>query len=177
MSWLNYAKSFITSASNSELPLNYRWVSVLILFVDNGKTVLDKGYIFLGDISINSLFHIQFTNFNIIENNILYMYKNGSSKYIESKKIYLHFKFGQSSFPISEQNINYWNNFFSSPTNKIYNSISNDLNIKHIKLVNSPHISSKKRLTPANISHPLFFSKRIYGILMDQVILSDVKIS
>ena len=174
MSWMNYAKSFLTT-SNSQTPHIYRWVSILILFVDDGRTVLHKGYIFLGDISVSQLSYINFANFNVIGNDTFYMNKNGTTKYIDSTKIYLHVKFGHGPFAVAEENINYWNVYFSSPTNKIYKSISNDLNKERVKLINmTNHIPSKKRLTATNISHPLFSYKQIYGLQMDQVILSDI---
>ena len=175
MSWYNYAKSFWNT---TEVSQTYRWVSVLILFNDGNKIVLDKGYVFLGDIPLNHICnYINFTNFNLIGGHIFYMSKNGTTKYIDPNKIHLHFKFGQSPFSWSEDNRAHWNLFFSSIDSKIYKSIESDLDKEHITMIKlTESVSSKKRLTPSNLTHPLFSSKQIYGITMDQVILSGVNL-
>jgi hypothetical protein len=128
--------------------------------------------------SINDIgYYINFTNFNLVGGHIFYMCKNGTTKYLDPKKIHLHFKFGQTPFQLSEENRSYWNIFFSSTDSKIYKSIKSDLDIEHITMVNFPnYVPSKKRLTASNVSHPLFTSKQIYGIHMDQVILSSINL-
>lgn len=174
MSWTSYVKSFWGDTS---VPENLRWVSVLILFSDGERMVLDKGYVFVGDVPISGIGnYINFTNFNIIGGHIFYMSKNGTTKYLDPDKIHLHFKFGHSPFTWSEDDRAYWNLFFSSTESKIYKSIENYLDKEHITMIKLSPLPSKKRLTAENLNHPLFSSKQIYGVNMDQVILSGINL-
>lgn len=156
MSWL--WNNYISGGST----VKYRWISALIVFSDGGEIVLDKGYLFLGDLPIYYLgYYCNFTNFSVIEGKLYYFYKNGVVKQIDPAKVHLHIKFGQSPFEISLENINYWNLFFSSVKNKIYISISNDLNEKNITMIDiSGKFSSKNRLKNINLTHPLFKRNR-----------------
>lgn len=168
---MEYLKSFW----NTE-PKLYHWISVLILFNQDNKITLDKGYVFLGNMPIHSIGnYINFTNFNIIDGALYYMHNNGTTKSVDPTKVYLHFKFGSTPFQFSSENKDYWNLFFSSLDNKIYNSIVSDLTSKRIRMMKlKDGISHKKSLSPANVSHPLFSSKQVYGLQMDQVILSGI---
>ena len=174
MNWINYAKSFF---SNPEI--RYSWVSVLIIFTDNGNLVLDKGYVFLGDLPIHYLgYCCNFTNFSIISGNLYYLYQNGVAKQIDPAKVYLHVKISQVPFEITRENLNYWNLFFSSINNKMYKAISPYLDDNHIKMIDfTGKFSHKKRLKSSNIFHPLFSEKQTYGINMDQTLFSKLNIS
>ena len=168
MGWYEYI------FGNSES--RYRWVSILIIFKDGGNLVLDKGYVFLGDIPNDYLgYYCNLTNFCIIDSNLYYFYKTGVLKQIDPKSVLIHVKFGQAPFEISKENIKYWNLFFSSMKNPIYKSIKNYLNEDKIHMLNLFH-STKKRLKSSNSKHPLFSKKQIYGEKMDQVIFSELNL-
>ena len=132
--------------------------SILILFKDENKWVLDKGYVFLGDIPADSLgYYCNFTNFSVMNDKLYYfyktqiesgnVYKTGVAKQIDPKNVRIHIKFGKAPFEITKENIKYWNLFFSSINNTIYKSIRNDLNEDKIHMLNLFH-SPKKRLKP-----------------------------
>ena len=75
-----------------------------------------------------------------------------------------------------QNNLNYWNIYFSSPKNKFYKSISSNLTQEKIKVVDNSKTPSKKRTSISNISHPLFYLKQSYGRDLNQVILSSLNI-
>ena len=162
---------------------SHRWTSILILFKDEGSWVLDKGYVFLGDIPIDSLgYYCNFTNFSIINKKLYYFHKSsqkdditGKAKQIDPKKVCVHIKFGQAAFEITQENIKYWNLFFSSVNNPIYKSIQNYLTEDRINMLNLYH-SPKRRLKRENVKHPFFTQKEIYGQNLDQVILSSLNL-
>ena len=153
----------------------HRWTSILILFKDEENWVLDKGYVFLGDIPVDSLgYYCNFTNFSIVDGELYYFYKNtGKAKQIDPKKVYVHVKFGQVPFEITKENIKYWNLFFSSFKNPIYKSIKHSLTEDNINMLNLFH-SPKKRLRAENVKHPLFAQKEIYGEKLDHVMFSGL---
>ena len=161
------------------------WFSFLIIFKDENVTVLDKGFIFLGEIPIDAFaYYCNFTNFSKIDNNLYYFYKNGTAKQIDPSKVFLHIKFGQSSFDLSAEifrDKDYSNLFFSSKISSICESIIKYLSKKNTNInildFSNIKVSSKRRAKPENIKHPFFRKKEIYGTNLDQIILSDLDIS
>lgn len=166
MSWYDYL--FSSSTTNS------KWVSVLIIFSDENQTILDKGFIFPGEIPRHYFaYFCNFSNFTVIEQKLYYFYSNGIAKQIDPNKVFLHIKFGNAPYNVFDKT-DMWNLFFSSSNSKIYGSIKDSLKDK-VKLLNVENVTSN-RLKVDNINHPLFKTKQIYGTSMDQVILSGLNI-
>ena len=171
MKWFSYLKSFFITKE-----INYKWISALLLFTDEKSLILDKGIVIIGNSSPNILcYYLNFSNFTVINEKLYYLCKNKKLLKIDPKKVYLHVKIGNSPHPISKQNVNYWNIYFSSPQNKIYNTISSKLNLQNISFINTKENSNINNLLELN--YPTFSSKQIYGNNMDQIIFSDLNIS
>lgn len=148
---LNYLKSFIYENKKEENV----WISGLIMFSDNQKLILDKGFVITGEIS-NYSFYCQFNNFTVINGELHYIYPNGLKK-IDPKKVYLHLRIGKSPFEITVDNLMYWNLYFTSPNNKIFKAI--DLDVNKIKIIQS---EKNEILSTKNIKHPFFNNKQVY---------------
>ena len=170
MDWLS--QYFFGSSSD------LKWISVLIMFYDDGHLQLDKGYVIQGKISKDSLgYYCNLSNFTVLDNRLFYCYKNGKIKRIDPTKVLIHLKFGQG---IVEPY--HWSAFFSSPRNEMLLAIEEELSkpfqnyqnskIKTIKMDKNP----SKSLKVSNCEHPMFKKKQIYGQQMDQVILSDLNV-
>jgi len=160
---MNYLKKFFSSEEKEE----YSWVSGLIFFQDEGKMVLDKGFIITGDVE-KYPYYCQFKNFNIINGDVYYLYYNCMKK-INYEKVFLHLKIGKSPFPVEKNNLTYWHLFFNSPNNRIYKSI--ELKKEKIKLFEFPEENSKKDL----FDNPLFIKKQVYD--KNSVLFSGLKMT
>jgi hypothetical protein len=149
-----------------------RWISILILFYDEGELHLDKGYVVSGKMSKDSLgYYCNLSNFTVIDQRLFYFYKNGIIKRIDPSKVMIHLKFGKGIVNPKD-----WSAFFSSPKNEFLKFIEKDLSSDKIKVVEIVRNVSNS-LKVSNCEHPLFKKKQIYGHEMDQVILSDLIIS
>lgn len=149
---IKYLKSFIYENKKE----NYTWISGLIIFKDDKKFVLDKGFIITNDIS-NYSFYCQFNNFVIINSELHYSYPEGFKK-INPKDVYLHIRIGNSPFSPTLDNLSYWNLYFTSPNNKVYKSIQ--INPNKIKIINE---IDKNKLDIKDVKNPFFFNKEIYN--------------
>ena len=143
---LKYLKSFIYENKS----LEYTWISGLILFSDDDKLVLDKGFIITGEIT-NYPFYCQFNNFTMINGELHYAYPQGFKK-IDAKKVYLHLRIGKSPFEIPLDNISYWNLYFTSPKNNLCKIVDKN-KIKVIKFDKTENLNIK------DIKHPFFYNK------------------
>jgi hypothetical protein len=161
---IKYLKSFIYENKKE----NYTWISGLIIFKDNNKFVLDKGFIITNDIS-NYSFYCQFNNFTIINGELHYAYPEGFKK-INPKDVYLHIRIGNSPFSPTLDNLSYWNLYFTSPNNKVYKSIQ--INPNKIKIIGGNHQNDKNdrndkndknKLDIKDVKNPFFYSKEIYN--------------
>src|SRR5581483_2000184 len=92
---LKYLKNLVL---HKDVHPKYQWISILILFKDNNRLVIDKAYILkspndLGsnnDLeSSNYGFYCQFNHFVIINGELHYHYPDKLKK-INSKDVYLH---------------------------------------------------------------------------------------
>lgn len=162
MNLLKYVKSLVYEDEKAE----YKWIGGLIFFMDDGKMVLDRGFVITGDVD-EYAFYTNFRNFTLINNDLHYMYPDSIKKI---NKIYLHLKYGTSPYPVPLNNPTYWNLFFSSPNNKIYKSMS--LDEKRIKIMenntenatyNTTHNAKSKIKSVNDIICPLFDKRQIYN--------------
>ena len=147
---LKYLKSLVYENK----PVEYNWVSGLIIFSDENKLVLDKGFIILGEVT-NYSFYCQFNNFTMINGELHYAYAEGFKK-IDARKVYLHLRFGKSPFEISLNNLSYWNLYFTNPKNKLYSCIDKN----KIKIIKS---DKTETLNIKDVKHPFFYNKQIYN--------------
>jgi len=161
---MNYLKSFFKSEEKKE---EYNWISGLILFSDEDKMKVDRGFIITGDIS-NYPFYCQFKNFTTVNGDLYYIYPNCMKK-INPDKIYLHLRIGTSPYPVESENKKYWHLFFTSPQNKIYKSI--ELEDYKIKIHDFPNIG---KINIENIKNPLFLKRQIYD--KNSILFSSLKI-
>lgn len=159
---MNYIKKFFSQDDKEE----YSWVSCLIFFQDEGKNVLDRAFIIIGDVE-NYPYYCQFKNFNIINGDLYYLYPNCMKK-INHEKVFLHVRFGKSPFPIEKNNLTYWHLFFTNPNNRIYKSI--ELKKEKIKLFEFPETKSRKDFS----ENPLFMKKNVYD--KNSILFSGLKI-
>ena len=159
---MNYIKKFFSTDEKEE----YSWISGLILFQDEKKMILDRGFIITGDLE-NYPYYCQFKNFNIINGELYYLYPNCMKK-INPEKVFLHLRIGKSPFPIEKDNLTYWHLFFTSPNNRVYKSI--DIIKEKIKLHEFPEKKTKKDL----FENPLFIKKQVYE--NGSVLFSNLKI-
>jgi len=155
MNLFKYVKNWVYE----EEKVGYNWIGGLIFFIDDGKMVLDRGFIITGDIDEYS-FYANFRNFTLINNDLHYLYPDSIKKIT---KVYFHLKVGNSPYPISLNNPTYWNYFFSSPNNKIYNSLT--LDEKKIKIINNSENFEKKCKIKSimDIHCPLFDKRQTYN--------------
>ena len=172
MNWI------MRSLFGSERDEGFEWTSCLLLFYDRKKLVLDSGFVILGDLPPHFFsYYCNFSNFIVRDNTLYYLYKDGITKKIDPSKVHLHIKKGETIFDIDLKNCNYWNLFFSSPTNKIYKSISSSLTLEKIRLIDvRGKYKIKKAEKISKIEHPLFERKQIYGEKMEQGIFSKINI-
>lgn len=162
---MNYIKKFFTSEEKPE----YSWVAGLILFQDDGKMVLDRGFVVTGDAD-NYPFYCQFKNFNIINGELYYLYHNCMKK-VNPEKVYLHLKYCKSPHPAEKKNLTFWYLFFNSPSNRIFKSI--ELKQEKIKLIEFPEAKSKKDI----FYNPLFLKKQVYDnncVLFSSIKMFDI---
>ena len=152
---LKYIKSFIYEKNKEE----HMWISGLIMFVDDNKMILDRGFI-TENISDYS-FYCQFNNFTLINGELHYMFPD-SFKKIDSNKVYLHLRIGKSPFEIPIENPTYWNLFFTNPNNKIYKNIELVKNKIKIQGLQNPQQSNNKEIKIQDLRNPLFLNKQIY---------------
>ena len=160
---MNYLKSFFNENKKEE----YTWISCLILFSDNKKLILDKGFVITGEIA-DYPFYCQFNNFTIINGELHYIYPEGFKK-IDPKKVYLHLRFGNSPYEIIVDNLMYWNLYFTNPNNKIFKSF--DLDVSKIKIIQN---EKNETLNIKDIKHPFFCNKQIYD--NNSVLFSHIKL-
>ena len=161
---MKYVKSFVY-----EKEISYNWMSGLLCFVDDGKMVLDSGFIITGDVSLDHYgFYMNYRNFTMINSDLHYMYPDGIKR-INSEKVYLHLRFGNSPSPIQTTHLNHWHLYVTSPNNKFFKSI--DFNEKRIKCFqeggNSAGSVSVKiagdKSKIFSIKNPMFHDKQVYN--------------
>jgi len=158
---MNYIKKFFTYEEVKE----NTWISGLIFFQDEGKMVLDRGFVIIGDIR-SYPFYCQFKNFTMINGDFYYLYPNCMKK-INPEKVFLHLRFGKSPFPIEKNNLTYWHLFFTNPNNKIYKSI--ELKKEKIKLFEFLETGFECE----SINNPLFLKKQSYD--KNSILFSGLK--
>ena len=158
------------------------WTSVLLLYKDHkNKLLLAQGYVFVGNVPPN--IHAYYTNFvNWITMNGQLLY-NGNI--INPREIYLHFHVGDTMFGYDyfEESPTFYSHYFSSPTNKIYKAIREEIIPDKIKIINLTDnglyskLSLKERCD--RIHDPRFFSakRQIYGEKMDHLMYTGLDIS
>jgi len=149
---IKYLKSFMYENKKQE----HTWISGLILFSDDEKIILDKGFIITEEIS-NYPFYCQFNNFTVINGELHYAYPEGFKK-IDSKKVYLHLRICNSPFEPAIDNLSYWNLYFTSPNNKIYKSF--EINPNKIKII---YGCKTENLNIRQVKNPFFYKKEIYN--------------
>ena len=152
---IKYLKSFVVSEQTDNV-----WISGLICFVDEGKMVLDRGFVILGNVNPDHYaFYTNFRNFIFVNGELHYMYGDKVKK-INPKKVHLHIRIGHSPHEIHIENLTYWHLFFTSPNNKLFKNIT--LQKEKISLITDPPISNKK-LKIYDIQNPLFLDKQVYS--------------
>jgi hypothetical protein len=157
MNILKYVKSLVYE----EEIVGYKWVSGLICFVDDGKMVLDRGFIITGNISPDYFaFYANFRNFTLINDDLHYMYPD-SIKKINPDKVYLHVKFGSSPYSIPLTNPTYWNLYFNTPNNKLYKSLT--ITPERIKIIENTNDINYKIKKVSEITCPLFDKRQVYN--------------
>ncbi len=180
-----YLKSFVITP---EIPrLSY---SSYILFfkAPDGKLVVDKAYIFLGNIpDYFANQYLTLINWSVMDGNLIYggeIYDSVEKKFktfieIDSIEVYLHIKVGTiRKLPKDIQpDINL---FFSNPDSKLAKSL--DLNDK-VKIVDMSDVFGRLDLTSIkdrveNTDDPRFYTYKhqIYGKDMDQVMFCGLNL-
>ena len=164
-----YLKSFVANEENKVL---YPWTSILILFSDNGKLNVDKGYVIKGILETHEYgYYCQFNNFFYINGKLLYAYPD-KLKEIDPEKVYLHILTGLTPFPVPNEHLDSHHLYFPSANNKVYKLLGNKIDKDKIRLfvvkdesyMSSSGSRSKRReeSQAQNLIHPLFSRKEIY---------------
>lgn len=155
-----YAKSFVYEEKKDENV----WISVLILFVDNGKMWVDTGFIIDGEFSINTYsFFSNFRNFIIINDKLHYKFPD-YIKEIDPIQVHLHLKIGKSPFSLPKEKLDNWRIHFSSSNNTLYKAIQHDLKKEKIQLITlNETIKTKKKINIVEAENPLFHKKQVYN--------------
>ena len=175
MNILKYVKSFVYESEDENV--GYKWLSGLIFFIDEGKFVFDRGFIITGKgVSIDEYaFYANFRNFTLINDDLHYLYGDCIKKIVPNK-VYMHIKLGSSAYSVPLDNLTYWNLFFSSPNNKIFNSLTIvPEKIKIVELGDNITVNGNKRGKIKNIEDivcPLFNKRQVYNSTC--VLFSDV---
>lgn len=173
------------------------WQSYILLFKNpRGKLIIDKIYIFIGNVPNNYYsYYINFTNWTINENinenkNIenensenkskLYVYNN---KNINPDDIHLHIKIGNTKFDKDYfiKNPDFYLHFFPSSKGKIYKRIKSQITKDKIKIIDLTekfgffNKTSPKKIAK-NLQNPLFkkYKHQIYGKNLNHVIFSGL---
>lgn len=133
-----YAKSYIVIDETKE-KFVLSWSSYLVFFKNpKGGLILDRAYIFLGDIPMYfQAYYINFVNWRIVGNELYYC-PRGTDMKVDPEHVHIHFHPGDSIFDSNffKENPAYFKHFFSSPNNKIYLSIKNQLTYDKISVFN-----------------------------------------
>jgi len=120
-----YLKSYV-SMDNGNENLVLSWSSYLILYKNpKGGLILYKAYIFLGDIpNYYHAYYINFINWSFQNNQLSYM-----GLKIDPNNVHIHYHPGDTIYETNffTENPSYYNHYFSSPSNKIYLSIKDQL--------------------------------------------------
>jgi len=171
-----YAKSYIVT------PTFYpQWMSFILFFKDSeNNIILDKAYLFTGNIPKNYFSHyINFPNWKITNEKLVYI-KDGEKIKVDPKKVFLYFKLGSEDYNVDlvKENIAYWYNFVSSPSNKLFQQISPQFNKTNLKIIN---IEKKKRQKNYiknifDIIDPKFHSVKYFGKNYTQGCFSNLNI-
>lgn len=167
MSWGDYIKSFFVSSKPADNTSN-KWLSGLIIFKDDGKLVVDTGFIIIGDPMINEMgFFCNFRNFILINGELHYAYPQHIKK-IDPNSVFLHVKISKHSTVIPKINPVYFNFYFSSPRDKIYEKLieSGSLKAEKIKIIDrSSRVIGKKSLIEKIdlLQCPIFSNKDMYS--------------
>ena len=169
MGIIKYIKSFFISEEQS-----YSWLGCLIIFTDNKKLILDKGFILTGDFS-KIPYYCNFSNFSKRDGKLYYNYPNGIRREIDPEKVHLHIKIGKINKPVDQFPLNSWSLFFSSPNNKIYKSITHFMDEDHLARYSVK--KSKKNVRIKDIDFPYFLRKQFYGFEMDQAVFSKLDLN
>ncbi len=156
---MKYVKSLVY-----EKETVYNWTAGLLCFVDDGKMVLDSGFIITGQTSLDYYgFFMNYRNFTLINGDLHYIYPD-HMKRINSEKVYFHLRFGHSPTPIDISHLTHWHLYATSPNNKFFRSIEFDekrIKTFHEGGVGEP-LSGEKSKLPL-IKNPMFHDKHIYN--------------
>ncbi len=132
------------------------WLSVIVFFYDEGKTVVDESFIFNGNVNPNLYsFYTNFKNFILINEELHYRYPDYIKK-IEPENVYLYVHIGRSGFSIPNDKLDYWGLFFSSFSDPLYKK----LNLKNTRLVFP--MKTNKKMKIEDIYNPLFSVREVY---------------
>jgi len=188
----NYIKSYIVDTDTTEKP-KISWMSMMIIFKNpKGGLVLDKAYIFIGDIPEHfHAYYINFMNWSVIGDSLIY---NGeiydkvkkvmtTMIEIDPLKVHLHCRVGDTIFDPDyfTENPSYYFHYFSNPKNKIYTAIHQQLTQDKVEVFDftqtCPPLSKMSvQDRAARIYDPRFFTfhHQIYGKRMDHVMFSGL---
>ena len=173
------AKSYLSEPTQNA---KISWTSILILYKDDkNKLRLEKGYIFIGDISDNIHgYYTNFVNWNTINNKLIY-----NNIAVDPYQVHLHVHVGDTIFETDyfKDNPTFYSHYFSSPGNKIYKAIKEEIQPNKIKIINFTDnrlyskLSLKERLD--RFHDPRFFTskRQIYGESMDHLMYTGLNIA
>lgn len=178
-----YVKSCVVTPTLDKNILS--WTSFIILFKHpKGTLVLDTAYIFIGDIPDNiHAYYINFMNWSVNNNQLIYKPSKDVKKIIVNpENIHLHIHVGDTPFDSSyfTDNPIYFLHFFSSPQNKTYKAIKEQLISSKIKIYNINNRISQLNLRDRSekILDPRFSTHKhqIYGEHLDHVVFTGLNI-
>lgn len=193
------AKYYVVSPDNSNNSNNIEglsWSSYMILFKNpKGGLVLDKAYIFLGDIPEHfHAYYINFMNWSVSEDKLIYtgqIYDKIKKKMetmveIDSLQVHLHIHVGDTPFETNyfTDNPTYFLHYFSNSDNKIYAAIKDQLTPSKVEILNFTDSCSMRsiltlRERAERVCDPRFFDYKhqIYGDNLDHVMFTGINIS
>jgi len=158
------------------------WSSYLILYKKaKGGLILYRGYVFLGDIpDFYHAYYINFINWSIQNGELFYQ-----GEKIEPENVHIHYHTGDTIFDANFfiENPDYYNHYFSSPSNKIYLSIKEQLTPNRISILNfvgkcSMLSKLSVRERTEKFMDPRFSDSRrqVYGENQDHAMLTGILI-
>ena len=154
---IKYVKSFVYETTPT-----YNWMAVLLCFVDDGKVVMDKGVIILGDVPADFYAHyMHYKNFTIVNGELHYMYPDRIKK-INPEKVYLHVRIGTSPSAVQVSHLHHWHLYTTSPNNRFFKSIEFD--VGRVKVFNEGFKAEGFRgVKLSDVKNPLFLTRSVYN--------------